>query len=96
MSSRTEFSMPQRTDEHTGARRFGDRAIAEARIVASLREGGYPVPRIRQVLVQVREHGLTTRARALLDERGDALAERSLALLAAAGHLHALLTARSA
>ncbi|HWV48205.1 MAG TPA: MerR family transcriptional regulator, partial [Microbacterium sp.] len=81
--------------ELTGARQYGDRSIAEARIVASLREGGYPVPRIRQVLIQVREHGLTAHAEHLLDERLAALTTRSIGLLAAASDLHALLTARS-
>lgn len=85
-----------RRHQHTGARQYGDRSIAEARIVASLREGGYPIPRIRQVLVQLREHGLTDHARELLDERLAALTARSLSLLAAASDLHALLTARSA
>lgn len=82
-------------DRHTGARRYDDRAIAEARIVASLREGGYPIPRIRQVLVQLRERGLTAHAGALLDERLAALTARSLSLLAAASRLHDLLAARS-
>jgi DNA-binding transcriptional MerR regulator len=82
--------------QHTGARQYGDRSIAEARIVASLREGAYPIPRIRQVLGQVREHGLTAHAGELLDERLIALTMRSLSLLAAASDLHALLLARSA
>ena len=81
-------------EARTGARQYGDRSIAEARIVASLREGGYPIPRIRQVLDQLREHGLSAQARELLDERLRALTRRSVELLAAASHLHALLAAR--
>ncbi|MFB7249463.1 MerR family transcriptional regulator [Microbacterium sp. NPDC056234] len=83
-------------DHSTGARHYGDRSIAEARIVASLREGGYPVPRIHEVLAHLRARGLTAHVRALLDERLAGLTARSVALLAAASHLHALLTTRSA
>ncbi|WP_127792645.1 MerR family transcriptional regulator [Agromyces sp. LHK192] len=76
----------------TRARRYDARAIAEARIVAALREGGYGLPPIARVLDDLRDRGLTTEARRLLDERLDALTRRSVALLEASGDLHRLLT----
>lgn len=74
------------------ARRYRARAIAEARIVAALRGGGYPIPAIADVIDELHIHGLTDRARALLDDRLTELTRRSVALLEAAGHLHAVLT----
>lgn len=73
-------------------RRYDARAIAEARIVAALRSGGYRIPPIARVLDQLREHGLTAEAHALLDARLSDLSHRSVALLGASGELHALLT----
>lgn len=75
-------------------RRYNARAITEARIVAALRSGGHRIPPISRVLAQLREHGLTAEAQALLDERLSDLSRRSVALLAASGHLHALLSER--
>jgi DNA-binding transcriptional MerR regulator len=73
---------------------YNARAITEARIVAALRSGGHRIPPISRVLEQLREHGLTTQAQALLDERLSDLSRRSIALLGASGHLHALLNGR--
>lgn len=73
------------------ARTYRARAIAEARVVAALRSGGYRIPAIADVLEELRGRGLTARARAVLDERLAALDRRSVALLAAAGRIHALL-----
>ncbi|MGC5170445.1 MerR family transcriptional regulator [Microbacterium sp. DT81.1] len=83
-------------DRITGsqARRYDARAITEARMVAALRSGGSPIPPIARILSQLRETGLTMEARALLDERLADLSRRSIALLEAASHLHALLVAR--
>lgn len=81
---------PDRSDE-SRTRRYRARAITEARIVAALRSGGYPIPPIARVLDQVRTRGLTSEARSLLDERMSDLSRRSVALLEAAGELHALL-----
>lgn len=75
----------------SGVRAYGARAIAQARIVAALRAGGYGIPRIRAVLDQLSTHGLTADARRILEGRLEDLARRSIALLAAAGHLHDLL-----
>lgn len=75
----------------SAARSFGARAITEARIVAALRSGGYGIPSIARVLEQVREQSVTADAQRILTERLAALTRRSVALLAAAGHLHELL-----
>ena len=76
----------------SGSRHYNARAITEARIVAALRSGGYPVPPIARILGQIRDEGLTVEAQALLDKRLADLSQRSIALLEAAGHLHALLS----
>lgn len=81
---------PERASS-TAARSFGARAVTEARIVAALRSGGYGIPSIARVLEQVRDQSLTADAQRILTERLASLTRRSVALLAAAGHLHALL-----
>lgn len=78
----------------TSARRYDGRAIAEARVVAALRSGGYPIPTIARVLDQLRGERTTTAARTLLDARLNDLTRRSVALLEAAGALHELLADR--
>lgn len=78
----------------TRARRYRARAITEARIVAALRTGGYPLPPIARVLEQLRLHGLTAEARALLDQRLSGLTLRSIALLEGAQRLQTLLVSR--
>ena len=75
-------------------RRYNARAITEARIVAALRSGGHRIPPISRILDQLREHGLTTEAQALLEERLSDLGRRSVALLGASGELHSLLNER--
>jgi DNA-binding transcriptional MerR regulator len=74
------------------SRQYNARAITEARIVAALRSGGYPIPPIARILGQIRDEGLTAEAQSLLDMRLADLTHRSIALLEAAGHLHALLS----
>lgn len=86
--------VPDRVDG-SRARRYRARAITEARIVAALRAGGYPLPPISEVLIQLRMHGLTAQARALLDQRLSNLTRRSVALLDGAGRLHTLVMSRS-
>jgi DNA-binding transcriptional MerR regulator len=78
----------------SAARRYGAGAIAEARIVAALRAGGYPIPPIARILTELRTHGVTAEAESVLENRLDDLSRRSIALLEAAGHLHALLQDR--
>ena len=82
---------PDRTPG-SGTRHYNARAIAEARIVAALRSGGYPIPPIARILGQIRDEGLTVEAQSLLDKRLADLTHRSIALLEAAGLLHALLS----
>jgi DNA-binding transcriptional MerR regulator len=82
---------PDRTPG-SGTRHYNARAIAEARIVAALRSGGYPIPPIARILGQIRDEGLTVEAQSLLDKRLADLTHRSIALLEAAGHIHALLS----
>lgn len=74
------------------ARRYGGRAIMEARIVAALRSGGYPLPAIASVLDGLGSDGPTDELRELLNRRLSDITRRSVALLDAAAHLHALLT----
>jgi DNA-binding transcriptional MerR regulator len=85
--------VPDRVDS-SRARRYRTRAITEARIVAALRAGGYPLPPISRVLALLRMHGLTAEARALLHQRLSDLTRRSIALLDGAGRLHTLLASR--
>ncbi|WP_093412667.1 MerR family transcriptional regulator [Saccharopolyspora flava] len=65
------------------ARSYGLAAIREARIVAALREGGYRVPEVREVITAIRELGDVSRSLAALDARLDAIARRTIALLRA-------------
>jgi len=75
-------------------RRYRARAIAEARIVATLRAGGYPVPTLARILTQLQTEGLTADAQKLLDQRLAEITRRSVTLLEAASHLHELLSTR--
>lgn len=73
---------PDRITPHR-ARQYGWRAI----IVAILRAGGHPIPKIAAALSELRDFADVTEVQALLDT----LDARSLALLEASGYLHALL-----
>lgn len=73
------------------ARSYGAKAITHARIIAGMRAGGYGIPLIAGVLEQLRGQAITADVRRILAARLDALTERSVALLAAAGRLHDLL-----
>lgn len=74
------------------ARQYLAAAIADARIIASLRAGGYRIPEIREVVDELRLHGDRGRVHRALDARLEELRRRSLALLRGAGDLHTLLT----
>lgn len=75
-------------------RSYGAAAITEARIVAALRAGGYGIPAISRILEHVRQHADTGEVQSILQDRLVALTRRSVALLGAAGQLHALLADR--
>lgn len=76
------------------SRSYDSAAITEARIVAALRAGGYRIPAIARILEQVRLHADTDEVQRILHDRLVVLTRRSVALLAAAGHLHVLLVDR--
>ncbi|MER7529229.1 hypothetical protein ABTZ44_20045, partial [Microbacterium oxydans] len=59
---------------------------------AALRSGGYGIPAVSRIIDEVRAHGDTAQVQRILTERLGDLTRRSVTLLAAAGHLHALLT----
>lgn len=81
----------------SGVRSYGAEAVTEARIVAALRSGGYGIPPIASILEQVRGQAAAgADVQRLLTERLTALTRRSIALLEAAGYLHALLAEPSA
>lgn len=82
-------------DRVSRARRYRARAITEARIVATLRAGGSPIPPILTALDQLRNQSVTAGTRELLDQRLASLTRRSVALLEAAAHLHALIALRA-
>ncbi|MEE6387611.1 MerR family transcriptional regulator [Microbacterium paraoxydans] len=77
-------------------RSFDSLAITEARIAAALRSGGYGIPAVSRIIDEVRAHGDTEQVQRILAERLADLTRRSVALLAAAGHLHVLLAERLA
>lgn len=72
------------------SRSYAAGAITEARIVAALRSGGYGIPAIADILEQVRLHADASAVQRILRARLGVLTRRSIALLAAAGQLHAL------
>lgn len=88
---RQKLLRPERSTT-SGARRYGASAIAEARIVAALRLGGYGIRPIGEILEQVRTQGLTDDAREIVNSRLAELTSRSVSLLAASAQLHTLLT----
>jgi DNA-binding transcriptional MerR regulator len=78
----------------SGVRRYEAEAIAHARAVAVLREGGYAIPTITSVLDGLRTRRSDVAALQLLDARLADLTRRSLSLLEAAGDLHRFLLSR--
>lgn len=74
--------------DRDGHRRYGAADVRDARLVAVLRQGRYPLPQIKPIVDQVRDSGGTEALRAAVSDRGTALAHRSAAMLEAATHLH--------
>ena len=79
---------PVRTTTRAGtARRYPPPAIAEARITAALRAGGYRIPDIQQAITAVRELTDVSSSVAALDAHLHAIGHRALALLRAGAWL---------
>ncbi|WP_125775584.1 MerR family transcriptional regulator [Antribacter gilvus] len=72
------------------ARRYGQAAIREARVVAALRSSGYGIPAVREVVATLHRLEGVTAARRILDRRLDQIAARSVALLRAGADLAAV------
>jgi len=81
---------PERT-AGLNTRRYPLAAIREARIVAALRAGGYPIPAVQAVMRSLRTISGTDDARAALQNRLRTVASRSEALLRAGTDLADLL-----
>ncbi|MGJ7906423.1 MerR family transcriptional regulator [Actinopolyspora sp. H202] len=75
-------------DPVTGYRRFGPGDLRDARMVHLLRQNHYPLPRIGEVLDDMRRTGGTRSLRAAVAERWTRLTARTTAILEAAGQLH--------
>lgn len=73
------------TDRH---RRYGPTDVRDARLVAMLRQGRYPLPRIKPIMDEFRGSGGTDALRAAIVEREADLARRSSAMLEASTALH--------
>ncbi|WP_338400155.1 MerR family transcriptional regulator, partial [Streptomyces graminilatus] len=74
--------------EHgTHYRQFGPDDVRDARLIQTLRRSHYPLDQIRPVLEELRLRGGTEALRAAVAARGEALAERTRAMLTGAGRL---------
>ncbi len=75
-----------------GARAYPPAAVREARITAALRSAGYPVPAVRETIAALRRLDDVAPTLTALDARLDAIARRTVALLAAGSDVARLLT----
>ncbi|MFC4494468.1 MerR family transcriptional regulator [Streptomyces ovatisporus] len=82
---------PQR-EPGTSYRRFGPADVRDARLVLTLRQSHYPLPRIRTVLDGLRESGSTEALRTAVAQRRTELTRRATAMLEASGRLHRYVT----
>jgi DNA-binding transcriptional MerR regulator len=78
-------------EEPLATRRYPPDAVRDARIVASLRAGGYGIPAVRSVMTSLHALGNTAVARTALQDRLQTIADRSVALLRAGTDLANLL-----
>ncbi|HEY3688329.1 MAG TPA: MerR family transcriptional regulator [Streptosporangiaceae bacterium] len=83
-------------DTATGYRAYDPAEVRNARVVALLRRGGYPIPIVRAVLDELRTTGDPRRVRTELAARERDLVARSRNRLAASAALHTYLTHRAA
>ncbi|HEV7627765.1 MAG TPA: MerR family transcriptional regulator [Streptomyces sp.] len=81
-----------RRDPATGYRRFSATDIRDARLISTLRQSRYPLPRIRAVLDDLRRTGSREALRAAIAYRQTELTQRSTAMLEGAAHLHGYTT----
>ncbi|WP_406095471.1 TioE family transcriptional regulator [Kitasatospora purpeofusca] len=84
--------LPQR-DRATGHRVFRATDVRDAELAHLLRRGGYRLPHIAAVVQQIRTAGGTSALAAALADWQERLTARGLAMLSAAAHLSAYLTA---
>ncbi|MFF7588704.1 TioE family transcriptional regulator [Kitasatospora purpeofusca] len=80
-------------DRTTGHRLFHPGDVRDAELAHLLRRGGYRLPQIAAVVGQIRTAGGTSALAAALTDWQERLTARGLAMLSAAAHLDAYLTA---
>ncbi|OEV26825.1 MerR family transcriptional regulator [Streptomyces nanshensis] len=81
-----------RRDPATGYRRYGAREVRDARLVSTLRQSRYPLPRVVAVLDGLRRTGSTDELRAAVAQRQEELDRRALAMLEGSGLLYGYVT----
>nr|WP_251097013.1 MerR family transcriptional regulator [Streptomyces sp. Caat 7-52] len=74
------------------ARRYGPSAVDDARIVTALRNAGYPVPAVREIMDGLHRLDGLEAAGHLLQRRLDEIAARTVSLLRAGADLAAVIT----
>lgn len=82
-----------RREPGTGYRSFTPTDVRDARMIAMLRRGRYPLPQVRRVLDGLRHTGSRNALRAAIADRAAELDRRARAMLEAAGRLHTYLDA---
>ena len=82
---------PER-ERGTKYRRYSPADIRDARMVHMLRQGRYPLPRIRPILDELRRTGSRDALRAAIAQRQTELTQRAAVMLEGASRLHAYLT----
>ena len=76
----------------TGYRRYGPADVRDASLVGMLRQGRYPLPRIRLVLGELRRTGSRDALRTAIAEQQAKLTRQAAAMLEAAACLHHYVT----
>ena len=81
-----------RREPVTGYRVYGPAEIRDAQMIHMLRQGRYPLDRIRTVLDGLRRTGSSEALRAAIAERQEAITHRATRMLDGSGHLYRYLT----
>jgi DNA-binding transcriptional MerR regulator len=76
-----------RRERGTEYRRFSAADVRDARMIAMLRQGRYPLAQIQPILDGLRKTGSSDALRAAIAQRQAELTQRATAMLEAAGHL---------